>query len=62
MAKVLESDQVGLIQTLHRAARIERAKTVRRLLQKLLQRSSDPQAQLPPAWPASSQPAAGHCR
>jgi hypothetical protein len=62
MTKTLKSDRAELIQTLHRAARIERAKTVQRLLRKLLQHSSEPQASLRTAWPVASQPAAGHCR
>ena len=62
MTKALESDRAELIQTLHRAARLERAATVRNLLRQLLQRSGEPRAPLRTAWPASSQPAAGHCR
>jgi hypothetical protein len=62
MTKTLESDRAELIQTLHRAARIERAEAVQMLLRKLLQRSGEARAPLRPAWPAPGQPAAGHCR
>ena len=62
MTKTLESDRAELVQTLNRAARIERAKTVQRLLRTLRQRSSGAQATLRSAWSASSEPAADHCR
>ena len=51
------SDRVVNIQALHEAARVERAQTLRRLLQRLLSRRSTAEARLP-----SSQPAFGECR
>jgi hypothetical protein len=59
MTKTLESDRAELIQALHRAARIERAETVLRLLRKLLPRGS---AHHIPSCPALRQPAAVECR
>jgi hypothetical protein len=62
MTKALETDRAELIQTLHRAARIERAETVQRLLRTLLQRSGEPRVPLRTAWPARGQPVARQCR
>jgi hypothetical protein len=53
-----------LIQALHSAARIERARTVRRLLQRILHRMGRQTLgrQAPTAWRASAHPAIGDCR
>jgi hypothetical protein len=58
---MVESEQmarVELIRQAHKAARIERAETVQRLLRKLLQRRVEDRI----AWGASSQPATVDCR
>jgi hypothetical protein len=53
-----EMARVELIRQLHKAARVERAQTVRRLLRKLLQRGAADRM----AWQAPSEPAIGDCR
>jgi hypothetical protein len=57
MSKSAEMARAELVQAVHRAARIERAKAVGALLRKLFRREPGKRS-----WPASAQPAGGNCR
>ena len=57
MANEHDSDRHAQIQTLHEAARLERAQKLRRLLWGLLHRRSAAEA-----WSPSGRPALGDCR
>ena len=57
MSKSPEMARAELVQAVHRAARIERAEAVKKLLLKLVRR--EPAERV---WPASARPAADDCR
>ncbi|MFZ1101819.1 MAG: hypothetical protein WAN86_02925 [Hyphomicrobiaceae bacterium] len=57
MSKSAEMARAELVQAVHRAARIERAKAVRALLRKLFRPEREERS-----WPVSVQPTAGDCR